>query len=32
MLLGRIIVALPEPPIRLTGPEIVVTLERANVN
>ena len=29
---GRIIVALSEPSIRLTGPEIVVTLEGANVN
>ena len=29
---GRIIVALPEPSIRLTEPEIVVTLEGANVN
>ena len=29
---GRIIVALPEPSIRLTGSEIVVTLEGANVN
>ena len=29
---SRIIVALPEPSIRLTGPEIVVTLEGANVN
>ena len=29
---GRIIVALPEPSIRLTGPKIIVTLEGANVN
>ena len=29
---GRIIVALPEPLIKLTEPEIVVTLEEANVN
>ena len=29
---GRIIVALPEPSIRLTGSEIVVTLEGTNVN
>ena len=29
---GRIIVALSEPSIKLTGPEIVVTLEGANVN
>ena len=29
---GRIIVALPEPSIKVTGPEIVVTLEGANVN
>ena len=32
MPLGRIIVALLEPSIRLTGLEIVVTLEGANVN
>ena len=29
---GRIIVAVPEPSIKLTRPEIVVTLEGANVN
>ena len=29
---GRIIVALPEPSIRLTRPEIVVTFEGSNVN
>ena len=29
---GRIIVALPEQSIKVTGPEIVVTLEGANVN
>ena len=29
---GRIIVALPDPLIKLSGPEIVVTLEGANVN
>ena len=29
---GKIIVTLSEPSIRLTGPEIVVTLEGANVN
>ena len=29
---GRIIVALPEPSIKVTGQEIVVTLEGANVN
>ena len=29
---GRIIVDVPEPSIKLTRPEIVVTLEGANVN
>ena len=29
---GRIIVAVPEPSIKLTGPKRVVTLEGANVN
>ena len=29
---GRIIVASPEPSIRLTGSKIVVTLEGANLN